>query len=104
MDSTCTKRLQETPADVLPFIGGAGSPPALFTTERRLVAPTFYPCAYSFTKYLISRTSAPYLASLFPQIGQGTAMDSLEARLGQTMTQLREAWLVGVRNADARGQ
>jgi len=94
VDSSCAARLRSALGDkVLPFIGANGSPPELYTTDRRLVAPIFYPCAHSFTGYVMGRTSAPYLASLFPEMQRGSIAPLLETRLAQTMEQLRRDWL-----------
>jgi hypothetical protein len=102
VDSTCAARLHGALGDkVLPFIGAAGAPPELYTTDRREIAPIFYPCAHSFTRYLMVRTSAAYLASLFPEMDRGKVHPMLEARLSRRMEQLRRDWLARLPEADA---
>jgi hypothetical protein len=79
-DKTCAQRLQgPRGAEVLRSIGEPGAPDALWTTERMTVAPTFYACAQSFTKFLVARVGLQAMVELFPLIRAGT----VDARLAQ---------------------
>jgi hypothetical protein len=94
VDRTCASRLSG-PAGrtILPFIGAPGRPDALFTTERQTVAPTFYACSFSFTKYIVDRVGLPATIALIPLIPTNTVHQKLEALTGKTMANLRSDWL-----------
>jgi hypothetical protein len=94
VDSICAERLRgPRGAEVARYVGAPGVLPALFTTDRNEVAPTFYACSSSFTKFLAERTDAPFLASLFPHIIAGGMEARLRARTGRTLPDLRREWL-----------
>ncbi|HEV2146701.1 MAG TPA: hypothetical protein VGR37_04725 [Longimicrobiaceae bacterium] len=94
VDSICAERLRgPRGAEVAPYVGAPGVLPSLFTTERGAVAPTFYACASSFTKFLAERTSPQFLASLFPDIIPGRAEARIHERTGRTVPELRAEWL-----------
>jgi hypothetical protein len=46
---------------------------ALFTTDRQYVAPTFYACAFSFTKFVVSKIGLPETVALMPLVLNGGA-------------------------------
>lgn len=94
VDSICAARLRgPRGAEVARFIGAGGVLESLFTTERREVAPTFYACGSSFTKFLAERTSPQFLASLFPHIIPGHFEGRIRERTGRTLPDLRAEWL-----------
>jgi hypothetical protein len=93
-DTTCVQRLQgPRGAEVLRFIGEAGAPEALFTTERQAVAPTFYACAQSFTKFLVARIGLPAMVELFPLIREGKVDERLAQLTQSSLPLLRAEWL-----------
>src|SRR5262249_13417836 len=56
VDQVCATRLREPIGrEVAGAIGENARLAALFTTERQQVAPTFYACSFSFTKFLVSK-------------------------------------------------
>jgi hypothetical protein len=59
VDAVCAERARTADgASMLPFIGANAVPEVLFTTERAKFAPTFYSCAFSFTKHLAEASRA----------------------------------------------
>lgn len=94
VDSTCAAYLAD-PANerVKTAIGSPGELSALFTENRETVAPAFYTCAYSFTKFLVEATSPRFVASLFPIMAQGQVEDRIAQQTGQTVAMLRAAWV-----------
>jgi len=95
VDSVCAARLAENPRgdEIRERIGRTGPLRALFTAERGEVAPTYYACSQSFTKYVVARTGLPALVALFPAIPRGTWRASLEQAAGEPLEQLRRSWL-----------
>jgi len=94
VDSTCAARLGSARREeILPYIGAAGRPEALFTSGRQEVAPIFYACAYSFTRFLVQQTDAPFIASLFPDIPSGRVAERVYEHAGRTLPALRAEWL-----------
>lgn len=94
VDSVCATRLRgPRGGEVAPFIGAGGVLASLFTTDRAAVAPTFYACGSSFTRFLAERTSPQFLASLFPDIIPGRMEDRIRERTGRTLPELRAEWL-----------
>lgn len=94
VDSTCAAYLAD-PANerVKTAIGSPGEVSELYTENRETIAPAFYTCAYSFTKYLVAATSPRFVASLFPIMAQGKVEDRIAEQTGQTVAMLRAAWL-----------
>jgi hypothetical protein len=93
-DTTCVQRLHgPRGAEVLRFIGEAGAPEALFTTERQAVAPTFYACAQSFTKFLVARVGLQAMVELFPLIRDGKVDERLAQLTQSSLPLLRAEWL-----------
>jgi hypothetical protein len=102
VDSTCRARLTGHPsrAAIEAKIGGQGRLEALFTSDRETVAPTYYACSQSFTKYLVSRIGLPALVALFPAIPSGRWALDLEAQTGAPLSMLRHAWLAEIHTPD----
>jgi hypothetical protein len=97
-DSTCAARLRASARrdEIIAKVGGGGRLEALFTAERAQVAPTFYACSQSFTKYLVDRVGLPKVVALFPAIGPGTWRSDLEAAARQPLDTLRRTWLTAI--------
>ena len=95
VDSTCAARLAQSPrrAEILEKVGLQGRLAALFTTERAEVAPVFYACSQSFTKYVVDRVGVRTVVAAFPHIPGGTWVADLEAAAGTSLEALRSAWL-----------
>ena len=102
VDSTCHARLSGHPrrAEIAAKVGGLGRLEALFTTERQKVAPTFYACSQSFTKYLVDRVGLGAMVALFPRVPDGTWLADLETRAGAPLPVLRRAWLAALHIPD----
>jgi hypothetical protein len=102
VDKTCAERLESSAGSgVLSFMGAPGRPDALFTTERPTVAPTFYACAFSFTKFIVNRIGLPATIGLIPLIPVNTVHEKIEALTGKAMSDLRSEWLRAI--AGGRG-
>ncbi|HEV8400219.1 MAG TPA: hypothetical protein VGQ18_10320 [Gemmatimonadales bacterium] len=95
VDSTCGARLAGSPrrAEILAKVGRTGEVAALFTTDRAQVAPIFYACSQSFTKYLVDRVGVRTVVATFPHIPAGTWVRDLESAAGKSLEALRNAWL-----------
>jgi hypothetical protein len=96
VDSVCAARLSASPrqAEILEKVGGQGRLEALYTTDRGEVAPTFYACSQSLTRYLVDRIGIRSTVLLMPAIKAGSWQAELEAAAGQPVATLRDAWLV----------
>lgn len=94
VDSTCASRLTTNPwrADILRVIGGPGVVEALFTTDRRQVAPVFYACGQSMAKYVIELIGMEQTIALFPAIKNGDWTAMLERAAGMPLATLRARW------------
>ena len=94
VDSTCAARLTASPrrTEIQAKVGAQGRLEALFTTERDEVAPVYYACSQSFTKYLVTRIGVGPLVALFPRIQAGTWLADLASAAGQPLPTLRRAW------------
>ena len=95
VDSTCAARLAQSPrrAEIVERVGRPGRLAALFTTERAQVAPAFYACSQSFTKYVVDRVGVRAVVAVFPAIPSGNWVTDLEAAAGTSLEALRNAWL-----------
>jgi hypothetical protein len=95
VDSTCAARLAQSPrrAEILEKVGRPGRLQALFTSERAEVAPVFYACSQSFTKFVVDRVGVRTVVAAFPHIPGGTWVMDLEAAAGTSLEALRSAWL-----------
>ena len=94
VDSACAARLTDNPyrTDILRAVGGRGGVDALFTTDRIKVAPTFYACAQSLTKYLVEIIGMNQAVALFPAIKAGEWVTPLERAAGMPLAALRRRW------------
>jgi hypothetical protein len=106
-DTVCRERLKgPRGAEILPFIGGLGSPAALSTTVPtpglREVAATFYACALSFTKYLVGRIGLPQAISLMPLIADDGLLTRIEELTSISMDALRAEWRASIDIASSR--
>jgi len=100
VDRTCATRLEALPAaeELVQFMGAPGGPSALFTTDRQKVAPTFYACAFSFTKFIVGRIGLPETIQLMPFVADGASLQKrIESRTHQPMAALRAAWLKAIK-------
>ncbi len=91
VDSLCAKALR-TPvgAELLPFIGAEGEPAALRSRERRLeVAPQFYACATSFTKFLVAKVG---IEAVVDSLAELHSEPALEKAAGTNIDGLRSDW------------
>ena len=81
-DSVCAARLRTSDRrdEIRDRIGRTGRLPALFTTDRALVAPVYYACAQSFTAFVVARAGLPAVIPVFPRIPDGTWKRALESR------------------------
>jgi len=106
VDSTCRVRLSGHPqrATIAARIGGQGRLEALYTPERQQVAPTYYACSQSFTKYLVAKVGLPTLVALFPVIPSGRWLTDLETRAGMSLAALRRDWLDAIHVPDDSGR
>lgn len=97
-DSTCAARLAASPRkqEILERVGGSGRLEALFTTERREVAPIFYACSQAFTRYVVERIGVDHTVALFPAIKSGTWREALAAASGESLEALRRKWLASI--------
>ena len=96
-DAACRDRLAgPRGAEVVSFIGTSGGPPALFTTERMEVAPTFYACGTSFTKFIVGRIGLPATIALMPLIGEQRVTPRIEELTGQSIDALRQQWRAAI--------
>lgn len=96
-DAACQERLKgPRGAEVLSFIGRLGAPAALFTTERTEVAPTFYACGTSFTKYVVGRIGLPETIALMPLIITEGVLPRIEKLTGKSMDALRAEWRASI--------
>lgn len=93
-DSTCASRLAENPyrTDILRAIGGQGGVDALYTEDRSKVAPVFYACAQSMSKYLVEIIGLEQTVELFPAIKRGDWVVVLERAAGMPLATVRSRW------------
>ncbi len=94
-DSTCRARLVGHPrrAELVARLGRQGRLEALFTTERAQVAPTYYACSQSLSRWLVEQIGLERTVALVPAIPDGTWLPALEASLGTSLDAFRRAWL-----------
>lgn len=95
VDSTCRFRLSGhlQRREIAAKVGGQGRLPALYTTDRAQVAPTFYACSQSFTKFLVTKVGVASLVELFPGVPSGRWLANLESQAGASLPALRREWL-----------
>lgn len=101
VDRTCATRLQEPIGrQVVAAIGENAELPALFTTDRQTVAPTFYACSFSFTKFLIGKVGLGEVIALMPIFPSGGVPKRVEQLTHTTIAHLREEWLRAIGATD----
>jgi hypothetical protein len=95
VDSVCAARANANArrAELLRVVGATGRMEALFTTERASVAPAFYACAQSMTKFLVERIGVKRMVGLSPAIKAGDWEDEVGRAAGRPLTDLRREWL-----------
>jgi hypothetical protein len=95
VDSVCAARANANPrrAELLRVVGATGRVDALFTTDRATVAPAFYACAQSMTKFLVERVGVRQIVALFPAIKTGSWEKDLGQAAGMPLVELRRRWL-----------
>jgi hypothetical protein len=92
LDTACAARAAgPRGAESVRRVGTGGYLPALFGNDRREVAPTFYACSASFSKFLTRRTDPPFMASLFREMGR--VDETVARRTGKSLQELRLDWL-----------
>ena len=95
VDSVCAARAAAHPrrAELLRVVGAAGRIEALFTSERATVAPAFYACSQSMTKFLVEQIGVRQAVALFPAIKAGTWETEIGRMAGVPLPELRRRWL-----------
>lgn len=95
VDSTCAARIQDSPrgAEVLAAVGRAAPLAALMTTDRPQVAPIFYACSQSLTKYLVEQMGVATVVALFPALKEGTWERRVAELAGRPVETLRSEWI-----------
>jgi hypothetical protein len=78
--------------------------PALFTTDRQTVAPTFYSCSFSFTKFVVGKIGLAETVALMPLLASGGVPGRIEHLTHTTIPRLREEWLRAIGATDASRQ
>ena len=98
VDSVCVARLAASPrrAQILDKVGGQGFLEALFTTERAEVAPIYYACSQSFSKFLVERIGVRAVVALFPKVASGTWLTDVAAAAGKPLGAVRSDWLLAI--------
>jgi hypothetical protein len=94
MDATCVERVaaNQWRDDILRVVGGRGRVEALFTTDRPKVAPTFYPCSESMSRFLVEAIGLERVVALFPLIPQETWPRAIERGAGVPLDSLQSRW------------
>jgi len=94
-DSVCAARAATNPRreEMLRVVGATGRVEALFTTDRGTVAPAFYACAQSMTKFLVERVGVRPMVALLPAIKTDSWEEELGRAAGVPLTELRRQWL-----------
>lgn len=92
-DSTCASyQADASNAAIVAAVGELGPLSSLFTEARENIAPVFYTCAYSFTRFVALETSASFLASLFPTMAEGQVEERILEGTGRSMVEWRRLW------------
>ncbi|HEY7637009.1 MAG TPA: hypothetical protein VH763_15775 [Gemmatimonadales bacterium] len=94
VDSTCAARLQDPhAAQILPFMGAAGAPMALYT-PRSPAGRTHLLSLCPFLHQVPGGKDQHGLPGVaLPDMREGDIAPVIEARLGRTMAELRADWL-----------
>jgi hypothetical protein len=104
-DSTCAARVRASPrgTEVIDAVGRDVRLAALFTTERAQVAPVFYACGQSLTRFLVELIGVRSTVELMPAIGRGSWRQEVERQAGKSMEAVRRTWLerIGLARPDS---
>lgn len=94
VDSTCAARVAQSPyrADILRVTGGSGGVDALWTTDRIKVAPVFYACAQSMSKFVVDLIGMEQTVELFPAIKRRDWVATLERSAGIPLAPIQARW------------
>ena len=92
----CAARLAASDyrVDLLRVIGANGAIDALFTTDRNKVAPAFYACAQSMSKFLVQEIGMDQSVALFPAMKRGDWVAMLEQAAGMPLSEVRRRWQI----------
>ncbi len=95
VDSTCAARVRGTPrgAEVLAAVGRSVDLGALGTTDRPQVAPTFYACSQSLTKYFVDQMGIANVIALFPAFKARNWEQRVAEFAGRPAESLRLEWI-----------
>ena len=83
---------RDTGKSVLPFVGGAGSPPEVWE-ERRQVAAPFYVLSHSFVKFLVEQAG---LAAVKEMLRADDVSAALERTTRRGLPQWKADWLASL--------
>lgn len=86
---------QEKGSHILKYIGKPGIMIKLFTKKRWSVAPTFYNCSSSFTKYLVETYGLDKI--LYAYSNYKHEIETIEGLTGKTINELKEEWLARIK-------
>lgn len=77
-------------AEILPFVGAPGAPAAILSRARRLeVAPPFYACSTSFTKFVVAAAGIEAVVDALAARDSGAAIANAT---GKSIESLRADW------------
>ncbi|HEV8363589.1 MAG TPA: hypothetical protein VGQ52_08710 [Gemmatimonadaceae bacterium] len=95
VDSTCAARVRGSArgAEVLAAVGRSSALAALFTTDRPQVAPIFYACSQSLTKYFVEEMGVAKVIALFPAMKAGNWEQRVQEFAGRSVEALRSEWM-----------
>lgn len=95
VDSTCAARIKNSSrgAEVLASVGRSADLAALFTTDRPQVAPVFYACSQSLTKYFVDQMGVENVISLFPAFKARNWEQQVAIFAKRNVETLRSEWL-----------
>jgi hypothetical protein len=98
VDSTCAARIQSSPrgAEVLAAVGRTAPLAALMTTDRPQVAPIFYACSQSLTKYVVQQIGVANTVALFEALKTGSWERNVAQAAGRPMETLRAEWITRI--------
>lgn len=72
---------------------GATLDSLLYSSARREVAPTFYACSYSFTRFLSERMGLQQLIEILPKLKKNELDDEVLRVTRQPLGELRQEWI-----------
>lgn len=95
VDSTCAARIKSSArgAEILASVGRNVYLSALMTTDRPQVAPVFYACSQSLTKYFVDQMGMANVIALFPAMKAGNWEQRVQELAGRRVEILRSEWL-----------